>query len=415
MSERRILFLLGAVQFINVMDIMMVVPLGPDFAAGLGIPTAKLGLVAGSYTAAAAVAGLIGASFLDRVDRRNALFVAMMGLVLGTAAGGFAQGLGSMLLARVLAGAFGGPATALALAIIADVVPPERRGKALGAVAGAFAVASVIGVPAGLELARIGGWRLPFFVVAGLGLVVASGAIRSMPPLRGHLQARGPDGRSGRGRPTRGLLAFLADGTVLLALSCMAALMLGNFALIANLPAFLQFNLGFPRDGFGFLYMMGGLVSFFAMRLAGGLIDRRGALEVATVGTVLALVGIGALFLPARSIMPPVFLFVTLMVANAVRMVSLNTLSSRVPYPDERARFMSTQSAVQHFATATGAIASTWLLTERPDHSLVGVPRLAIFGMVLSAVVPILLAGVTRSIRRRDLATAERAPVEAAP
>lgn len=72
-SERSLLFLIGAVQFVNILDFMMVMPLGPDFARDLGIPTSQLGLIGGSYTAAAAVTGLLGAFFLDRFDRRSAL------------------------------------------------------------------------------------------------------------------------------------------------------------------------------------------------------------------------------------------------------------------------------------------------------------------------------------------------------
>ena len=78
-SERLIIFLVGAVQFVNILDFMMVMPLGPDFARALGISTAHLGLIAGSYTAAAAVAGIVGARFLDRFDRRKALGVALFG------------------------------------------------------------------------------------------------------------------------------------------------------------------------------------------------------------------------------------------------------------------------------------------------------------------------------------------------
>jgi predicted MFS family arabinose efflux permease len=106
LSERSLLFLVGAVQFVNVLDFMMVMPLGPDFAAALGIPASRLGLVGGAYTAAAALAGVAAATFLDRFDRRKALAVAMLGLVIATAAGGLATGLGTMLAARVLAGAF---------------------------------------------------------------------------------------------------------------------------------------------------------------------------------------------------------------------------------------------------------------------------------------------------------------------
>jgi len=143
-SERSIVFLVGAVQFVNVLDFMMVMPLGPDFANALGITTSHIGIVGGSYTLAAAVTGVVGSLFLDRFDRRVALGVAMLGLVLGTALGGLATGLPSLLFARVVAGSFGGPATSLSLAIIADAIPKARRGKALGAVMAAFSVASVL-------------------------------------------------------------------------------------------------------------------------------------------------------------------------------------------------------------------------------------------------------------------------------
>src|SRR6187551_468220 len=83
--ERRIIFLVGAIQFVNVLDFMMVMPLGPDFAAALSIDTSHIGLVGGAYTASAAVAGMVGSLFLDRFDRRRALACAMLGLALGTA------------------------------------------------------------------------------------------------------------------------------------------------------------------------------------------------------------------------------------------------------------------------------------------------------------------------------------------
>ncbi len=195
-SEGWMVFLIGAVQFINIWDFVMVMPLGPDFASALGIPLSKLGLVGGAYTAAAAVAGVVGSTFLDRFDRRPALAVTMTGLVLGTFAGGLAWNFESLLAARFLAGAFGGPATSLALSIIADAVPPERRGKAMGAVMGAFSVASVLGVPLSLQLSVWGGWRLPFLVVGGLGLGVTAAVAASLPSLRAHL------GRSGQGIPS---------------------------------------------------------------------------------------------------------------------------------------------------------------------------------------------------------------------
>ena len=53
--ERTVVLLIAAVQFVNILDFVMVMPLGPDLARSLGMRSSDLGLVGGSYTAAAAV------------------------------------------------------------------------------------------------------------------------------------------------------------------------------------------------------------------------------------------------------------------------------------------------------------------------------------------------------------------------
>jgi predicted MFS family arabinose efflux permease len=391
-TERRLVVLIGAVQFVNVLDFMMVMPLGPDFARGLGVPSSEIGLVGGIYTLAAAVAGIAGAFFLDRFDRRKALAVALAGLVAGTAAGGFAVGMASLLAARALAGAFGGPATALALAVIADAVPPERRGRAMGAVMGAFSVASVLGVPAGLELARVGGWRAPFFVVAALAAVVATIVVMQLPAQRAHLA--GP-----RTRPTP-FREVLRRPVVLLALASTTVAVVANFALIPNLSAYFQFNRGYPREELGLLYFVGGAVSFVTLRMAGRLTDRFGSTRVATGGSLFFIAVLAVGFIAPVAAIPVLAVFVAFMVSGSFRFVPLQALSSRVPAPAERARFMSAQSAAQHLASAAGAMIGAAVLVERPDGSLAGMDELAWFAVATSVALPALMLLVERRVRQ---------------
>ena len=394
LSERKLVFLIGAVQFINTLDFMMVMPLGPDFAKALGIPSSDLGLVGGSYTAAAAIAGVLGAFFLDRFDRRSALAVALAGLVLGTAAGGLAVGLPTLLAARVLAGAFGGPATSLSLAIISDAVPPERRGRAMGAVMGAFSVASVLGVPAGLELARIGGWRAPFFTVAALGAVLAATAMALLPPQRAHLTAE-------RRASPISFRAVLSRPVVQLSLTGTAVAVIANFALIPNLSAYFQFNRGYPRDRLGLLYMIGGVISFGTVRLAGWLTDRRGAPAVTVAGSTVFIAMLLVGFIYPVDALPVLAIFVCFMISQGFRFVPLQALSSRVPEPRERASFMSAQSAVQHLASATGAMIGAQILTERPGGALDGIDEIAWFAVAMSILLPAVLYAVDRRVRAR--------------
>jgi predicted MFS family arabinose efflux permease len=387
-SERTIIFLVAAVQLVNILDFVMVMPLGPDFANALGIPTSHLGFIGGSYTAAAAVSGLAGAFFLDRFDRRSALAVAMLGLVFGTAAGGLATGLPSLLAARMLAGAFGGPATSLSYSIVADVIPPERRGKAMGVVMGSFGIASVLGIPAGLELARRGGWQLPFFALAALGLVVAGLAIFLLPPMRGHLDTPAGRAAGGAGDALRELRALLGRPLVQLSYATTATVMMASFLIIPNISAFVQRNLGYPRDRLGTLYLVGGVTSFVGMRFVGSLVDRLGAFRTGLVGAgmlVLVLYFGFASYLPG---LPVLGVFVGFMLAMTFRNVSYNTLTSKVPLPAERARYTSIQSAVQHLASALAAFLSAQILRELPDKRLDGMPRVAALSIALTLVFP---------------------------
>jgi predicted MFS family arabinose efflux permease len=391
-SERSIVFLVGAVQFVNVLDFMMVMPLGPDFASALGITTSHIGIVGGSYTLAAAVTGLVGSLFLDRFDRRVALGVAMLGLVLGTALGGLATGLPSLLFARVIAGGFGGPATSLSLAIIADAIPKARRGKALGAVMGAFSVASVLGVPAGLELAVRLGWRAPFFAVAGLGLVITVAAVWLMPSMRGHLAGPRPSGPKVK----------LFDSITGIALANTALVTLGVFAVVPNISAFIQHNLGFPRGDIGGLYLVGGMASFVVMRLAGALVDRFSASAVVALGTVLHAFALLTAFVYHFAWLPVVVIFTVFMLSASVRMVPLQTLNSRVPQPAQRARFMSAQSAVQHAASAVGAMLASFVLIASPDGRLLRMDAVAWGALIVACLVPVGAFLLERRINARD-------------
>ncbi|WNG44679.1 MFS transporter [Archangium minus] len=405
-SERAIIFLIGAVQFVNILDFVMVMPLGPSFAAGLGIATSHIGTIGAVYTAAGCVAGVAGSYFLDRFDRRKALAVVMLGLVVSTAAGGFATGLTSLLVARATAGLFGGPATSLALAIIADLIPVERRGRAMGSVMGAFSVASVVGVPMALKLARWGDWRLPFLVVAGMGLLVVAGAIFFLPSMRGHLEREQTHVVSVRTLFTR--------TDVLTSYALTGVLNAAGFLIIPNIASYVQHNLGYPPDELELIYFVGGLVSFVTLRLAGKAVDSLGSFRVGSAGAVMFIGVLYLAFIHLPAGVPLVVIFSCFFLANGVRNVAYSTLNSRVPELAIRARFMSFQSAVQHLGAAAGAFLSSQLLTDLPSGQLGGMDRVVLLSMGLTLTLPGLFFWVERQVQARDRALVTPGPAGAA-
>ncbi len=398
-SEKKILAVLAAVQFVSILDFMMVMPLGPDLGRALGISMNQLGWIGGSYTFAAFLSGIAGSFYLDRLERRSALIWHLLGLAIATAAGALATDFSTLVAARVVAGLFGGPATSTLLAILSDVIRPEKRGRALGLVMAAFSVASIIGVPVGLELARLGGWKLPFLVVGGAAFLTALASSLLLPPIEHHrTQAEEP------GAPAS-TDSLLSQGVVPISLFLASNAILATFLLVPNLSAFLQMNLGFPRERLGLLYFVGGLLSLVSTRFGGIWNDRSGSVRPLATSTALFVLTLatGMLFDPpliAAATWAPVAWFGLLMFTNSLRWISISTLTSKVPPARHRARYMSLLSAVQHLSSSLGAFLSTLLLSTAADGSLIGVPRLAAVSLGLSLLVPPLAAVVQRLIRR---------------
>jgi predicted MFS family arabinose efflux permease len=187
----------------------------------------------------------------------------------------------------------------------------------------------------------------------------------------------------------------------LFSLSATFSVMVSSFCIIPNLSAYLQHNCDFPRSQLSFLYLVGGSVSFVITRGIGGYVDRIGATRVAAMGSGLfVLVLIPAFVLELRWL-PSFVAFSLFMTASAVRNVSINALTSRVPQPHERARFMSLQSAMQHLAAAGGAGLGALLLSELPNGQLGGMPRVAAISVAFATLLPALLWQVERELLKR--------------
>ncbi|MBK8206629.1 MAG: MFS transporter [Planctomycetes bacterium] len=409
-SERAVVLLIAAIHFINILDFMIVMPLGPDFSTSLGIPSHSMGDIAGAYTLAAATSGIAGSFFLDRFDRRKALAVSMAGLVLATALCGLAWDLYSLLGARVVAGLFGGPAMALSLAIVSDVVPPKRRGRAMATVMTAFSIASIAGVPLALEIANAGGWRAPFFSVAGLGVVVAAACIFMLPPLRQHLQ-------TGIRPPGLAMFNLLRKPLPLLSYLSITAMMFSAFTIIPHIPGYLVFNLGYDGEPWliellaplgmtpsilGPLYLVGGTLSLLVMLVVGRLTDRLGSSIVSWLGAALVITVIWFWFIDYSPVLPVMVAFMCFMGSMSVRGVPARALDTKIPMAHERASFMSLQSAVQHTALAGAAIMSSRILTENADKSLQGIPTLGYIAAGFALLLPLCVTIAERMLKRRD-------------
>jgi predicted MFS family arabinose efflux permease len=108
----------------------------------------------------------------------------MVAFAAGSALHLWAPSYGALRAARAVSGAAVGAAYASASAMVAEIVPYERRGAAMGAFTAGMFLALPIGLPLAWWLARDVDWRWIFALQAGLGAVAAALALRVLPDVR---------------------------------------------------------------------------------------------------------------------------------------------------------------------------------------------------------------------------------------
>jgi len=363
--ERVVLLTLAAVQFTSIVDFMVVIPLGPQLRESLGINPSQFGLAVSSYTFAAAIAGVVASPLVDRIGRKQAFLTIYTGFLVGTLLCGLAPTYRTLVAARVATGAFGGILGGMALAIIGDVFPEERRGRATGALMSAFALASVVGVPFGLYLGMRFDWHVPFLLLAALGCPVLVIAAKVLPPLRDHL------GHSSPVHPLRALAETFTQVNHLNAFALVASMMFGGFAVIANLSFYLVGNVGLPKFKLPWVYVVGGGLTLVAAPLIGRMADRYGKLRVyRIIAPLTAVLMLVVTNLPPVGWVVAVAAAAALMVSNAGRMVAAMSMVTSSVVSAKRGGFMSANSSVQHLSTGLGAFTGSRIVTQSADGRL---------------------------------------------
>ena len=167
-----------AVLFLAVFGAMnanfMVPALLVEISDDLGISVAVAGQLATATYAAWGVSVISVGPLSDSFGRRP---VALAGLLLiaGSLIGSaFAPNIEVFLVLRVLTGLGAGTLPPNFVGAISDVISPERRARAVGALLAVGMLASVVSVPAVALLADWGGWRFTFIasgLLSALGLV----------------------------------------------------------------------------------------------------------------------------------------------------------------------------------------------------------------------------------------------------
>ena len=173
-SARITLGMLAFVYVLNFLDRQLISILAKPIQDGLGITDGQLGLLTGFYFALFYCFIAIPIGWLaDRTSRVKVLSAACAIWSTATAACGMAGTYGQLVVARMMVGVGEAGGVPPSYAIISDTFPRERRTTAMAIFNLGPPIGSALGVAFGASLAAAFDWRMPFYVIGGIGVVTA--------------------------------------------------------------------------------------------------------------------------------------------------------------------------------------------------------------------------------------------------
>jgi len=365
-KEKLILWTLTAINFIHIVDFMILMPLGPQLMRIFEISPKEFGLLVSSYTFSAGISSFFGAFFLDRFDRKKILLWVYVGFAIATLGCALSPNYPILLAARVLSGIFGGLTSALILAIIGDVVPDSRRGRAMGLVMAAFSVASVLGVPMGLFLASLSDWHMPFYILTVLSVLSLGMIIRYIPNITDHL-------KNDLVRPNPMVVIRRVTGNFnqMRAITLSVMIMFGQFMIIPFLSAYTVANIGFTEMQLTYVYMAGGAFTIFTSPWVGKLSDKYGKLRIFTIFMVLNVIPIAVITNLGVTPIPFVLMISTMFfVTSNGRYVPAAAIITGTARPENRGSFLSFNSAIQQIATGFASLIAGIIIGENAAGEL---------------------------------------------
>lgn len=170
---------MALVMFIMGADLNIISPFLLDMSRSYRIPVAEAGWLVTVFAAGYAAASPLAGWMSDRTGRSPILIAGMVGFVIFETVSGWAPLLWIQVGARALAGVAAGAVSPIAYALVGDVVPKNHRAGVMSILSMGFSVATVAGVPIGLWLSTVVGWRGTLLAI-GAALAVAGTALAAL-------------------------------------------------------------------------------------------------------------------------------------------------------------------------------------------------------------------------------------------
>lgn len=237
----------------------------PTIAEDLNISLSSAGQLITVYALIYAIAGPVLLVLTSKIERKKLYLASLLIFFLGNVMTYFSPNFTYMMMARVLTAASTALVVVLSLTMATKVVMPANRAKAVGLIYMGLSSSIVLGVPLGILLSNIFGWRVIF-----LGIAVLS--IGSM-ALVALLLERIPGEKT---VPLSQQLKAVGSAKIGSAHLSTVFMLAGHYTVYAYFTPFLETNLHLNSYWISICYFMFGIAAVGGGAFGGTLSDRIG-------------------------------------------------------------------------------------------------------------------------------------------
>jgi DHA1 family tetracycline resistance protein-like MFS transporter len=352
-GDRRALYVLLAVVFVNIAGFGVIIPLLPFYAKSCGAPDWQVFVLFAAYSVGNFFAEPIWGRLSDRIGRRPVLMITIFGNALTYVFLAFAPNLWVACLIRLVGGVLTGNISTIQ-GYMADITPPDRRAGMLGLMGAAFSLGFMTGPVIGGRLAmeELGtvGFRPPLFLAACLAVAAGIGAVLFVREVR-HAHKDTP-----RRPRLEGLRDALAHPVIWRAL-CVTLISMAGFAgMEATFGLWAERRFGWTAEQVGNCFFAIAITAALAQGLLTGRMARRFG-ETTTLMIGLTLIGLGFAFQPfAVNWVMAVLGMVTVALGQSLAFPNLGAIISKSAAADHQGEMMGLNTAAGALARIVGPL-----------------------------------------------------------
>ncbi|HET6837444.1 MAG TPA: MFS transporter [Gemmatimonadales bacterium] len=364
MSQFRRLAVLIAVNFVDMIGFMIVLPLLPFYALKLNATPETVGQLIAAFSIAQLVAAPLWGRMSDRYGRRPALLIGLSASAMAYVVFGFASSVWLLFLSRLVQGA-GGGTTGVAQAYVADTIEPADRARALGWLSAATSAGVMVGPAIGSFAAHLG-QAAPGLVAASLCLINVFFAWKWLP--ESYNKRAASDGKTRKPVWHGAWMALRHPGTAIGRLLWIYGVgMLAFASMTSVLALYLGAEFGIDETTIGYIFLYVGVLSF-VMRslLLGPIVDRIGEIWAMRIGTVLLVLGLALYPLP-RDLWTLALVIPLVPIGTALLFPATTSLMSRCSDPRELGTTMGVAQTFAGLARVAAPVLAT-IVFQRLGH-----------------------------------------------